>query len=124
MAKICLSAAHEDDRGVITDLLIGEEINAITSLTMRSGAVRGNHYHRETQQWTYVVSGEVTYAESPISGEKVLLPGLPGDLFLSEPWRVHAVRAEIASQIIVFTSGPRAGASYENDTVRVTDPIL
>lgn len=124
MVKLRREQAFQDERGVIVDLLIDENINAITYLTLALGAVRGNHFHNETRQWTFVISGRVTYAESSSGGAIDAVVGLPGDLFLSEPRMIHAVRADIESSIIVFTSGPRAGESYEKDTYRVDNPIL
>lgn len=124
MGRLDGAHAHQDERGTIVDLLVGTTVDAVTYLTFASGAVRGNHFHKETTQWTLVVEGCVTYAESK-TGQKVeTFIGRPGDLFVSEPHVIHAVKAEMNSSIVVFTSGPRAGASYENDTFRVPSPIL
>jgi hypothetical protein len=42
-----------------------------------------------------------------------------GDFFVSLPSEPHAFFALEDSEIITFTSGPRAGANYEEDTYRI-----
>jgi quercetin dioxygenase-like cupin family protein len=71
-----------------------------------------------------VTAGRISYAEAQQGGEAEHFVGSTGDLFISEPGVVHAVRAEMDSSIIVFTAGPRAGASYEDDTFRVSTPLF
>lgn len=124
MGRLDRAQAHKDQRGIIVDLLVDQSINAVTYLTLAPGAVRGNHFHKETTQWTFVMTGRITYAESTLGGLVESHCGEPGDLFVSEPSAVHAVRANIDSSIIVFTSGPRAGDLYEQDTYRVSPPII
>lgn len=124
MVKLSVEASHEDERGSITDLLVDKEINAVTSLTLLRGAVRGNHFHRQTTQWTLVTTGEITYAERKGDGPlKTHVAGV-GGFFVSEPGVSHAIRAESDASIIVFTSGPRAGQEYESDTFREEVALL
>ena len=59
MKKIKLSINHKDKRGLIIDLLEKKTINAITFITQKKGAVRGNHYHKKTIQWNYLLSGKI-----------------------------------------------------------------
>lgn len=124
MGRVDVSEVHQDDRGVIVDLLVNENINAVTYLTLAAGAVRGNHFHKETTQWTFVVSGRITYAESTTRDDLESYIGQPGNLFVSNPSVIHAVKAVVESSIVVFTSGPRAGDSYEEDTYRVETSII
>lgn len=125
MGKLTLETAHEDERGTIIDLLTGGSIDAVTALTLKKGAVRGNHFHKKTRQWTYVIAGQITYGDKGKGeAEAEFNIGLVGDLFFSEAGFVHAIRAEEDSSIIVFTSGPRAGDDYETDTFRTEPPLL
>lgn len=113
---------HEDDRGVIQDLL--GKVDGVTEIFTRAGAVRGNHVHKETVQWTYVVSGRLFAAaqETPgVASGRVLEAG---DL-LEEPAGVpHAWKALEDTTVLVFTQGPRSGEAYETDTRRLEVPIL
>ena len=54
-----LKVDFEDSRGQIQDLIQDQNINAITKITFVKGAVRGNHFHKKTIQWNYLISGKV-----------------------------------------------------------------
>ena len=41
---------HTDERGTIADVFFGTNINHVSIITSRAGAIRGNHYHLETIQ--------------------------------------------------------------------------
>lgn len=113
---------YEDERGVIQDLL--GPVDAITRIFTVTGAVRGNHMHRFTEQYTYVVSGRLLAVCLLRDGgrREVELP--PGQL-LHEPAGVpHAWQALADTTVLVFTKGPRAGTAYETDTIRLEEPIL
>lgn len=125
--KMDLQPQHKDDRGEICDLLVNESIDAITRISFSKGAVRANHYHKLTTQWTYVTSGKLIYASRGVDGvvdtikEEVLLAG---DMVVSLPNEVHAFKAVDESEILVFTKGPRAGFDYELDTFRLEVPLI
>lgn len=111
---------HEDARGVIQDLLGG--IDAVTEITTVKGAVRGNHIHAQTVQWTYVVSGRMLFAKEE---EEVLTAEFgPGSLILEAAGIPHAWRALEDTTVLVFTRGPRSGDAYESDTQRLAVPLL
>ena len=56
-----LLPAFKDKRGEIIDIIDNEKINSVTIITFSKGAIRGNHYHKKTIQWNYVLDGEVIY---------------------------------------------------------------
>ena len=56
MEIIKVKMVHSDNRGYIKDLVENENINAVTIITLTKGAIRGNHYHKETFQWNYIIS--------------------------------------------------------------------
>lgn len=111
----------EDERGVIQDLL--GKIDSVTEITSVSGAVRGNHIHAETVQWTYVVSGKLLVATEGRDGLKTQEVG-PGEMVREAPGVPHAWRALKDTRVLVFTRGPRSGADYESDTQRLEIPLL
>lgn len=117
------SPAFEDDRGVITDILAKEPIEYVTLITSRAGAVRGNHYHRETHQWIYVLSGRLQVL-TQLPGEPVRQADLEaGDLIENVPNESHAMIATTDASFLVFTRGPRGGEDYERDTYRLAEPL-
>ena len=115
--------AFRDDRGEITDILDGTTFDSLTILTCRRGSVRGNHYHKATTQFTYVLHGRVRlYTQNP--GRRIETKLLKaGDLVISPPLERHAFRALADSELLAFCSGPRAGKEYESDTFKLDVPI-
>lgn len=125
MEIINLKPAFSDSRGDITDLIDGNEINAITYISFAKNAVRGNHYHKHTIQWNYVISGEillVTQMPGRDIVEKILTKG---DYVVSYENERHALKGiSDYSEVLIFTKGPRAGSDYEEDTFRLSEDEL
>jgi quercetin dioxygenase-like cupin family protein len=105
----------EDERGTIEDWFKGVTVTEITTLT---GAVRGNHFHSESDQWTLVLSGRLLLADGEARVELS-----PFTLYYTAPGTPHAWKALEDTICLVFTSGPRAG-DYESDTHRLKEPLL
>jgi quercetin dioxygenase-like cupin family protein len=111
-----LTDRFEDGRGVIQDLL--GPVDAVTEIFTCKDAVRGNHVHLLTEQWTYVVYGSLLSAVSSDAGVCRRVVG-HGDLIFEPPGMPHAWRALEDTKVLVFTRGPRSGESYETDTMRL-----
>jgi quercetin dioxygenase-like cupin family protein len=108
----------EDDRGLIEDL-IAAPLDSVTRIYTRKGAVRGNHTHNETTQWTYIIHGTLQVVTRAAGGEPFTEECGPGDLLCEEPGIAHAWKALEDTVVLVFTRGPRSGANYESDTQRL-----
>ena len=59
MKKIKIKINFKDTRGIIVDLLEKKKINAITYITQNKGKVRGNHFHKKTTQWNYLITARI-----------------------------------------------------------------
>lgn len=123
--KKTLKANYSDKRGQIIDILQDEKINSTTIITFKKkGVVRGNHFHKKTIQWNYVLDGEVMYY-SQVPGKKLdKIKISAGDLTVSYSLQKHAFKSLKKSRILVLTKGPRAGKNYEIDTYRLNDKPL
>lgn len=122
MRKIITKVNFRDHRGSIIDLIQKEKINAVTYITINKNKVRGNHFHKRTYQWNYIVSGRmklITRFKKKIQ-YKVLKKG---DLFLTVPKEHHALIGITKCEVLVFTKGPRGGKEYETDTFRLSDDL-
>lgn len=107
----------EDSRGSIQDLL--GHVDAVTEICTRKDSVRGNHVHEQTTQWTYVVSGRMLVASKPDGVLQTYECGT-GALVCEPAGIPHAWKALEDTVVLVFTQGPRSGADYESDTLRLT----
>ena len=117
---------HQDERGTIADIFYKLNVNHACLISNAPGAVRGNHYHKLTTQYTFIVAGSLEYySKSVDSTEPVdVLEAKGGDFIISEPNEIHALRAGPQGCVfIAFAEGPRGGEDYENDTFRV-DSII
>lgn len=124
MEIIPLQPAFEDERGSITDLIGDDTINAVTLITFAKGAVRANHYHEHTVQWNYVMSGEILLATQFPGGERVERILKKGEFAVTRENERHALMGVTDSEVLILTKGPRAGSQYENDTFRLTEPLI
>lgn len=112
-----MSDRYEDERGFIQDLL--GPIDSVTHIRTVEGAIRGNHVHHRTMQWTLILSGSMLM----VQGEKEGAVG-PGVLVEEAPGIPHAWKALEDTECLVFTRGPRSGENYESDTERLREPLL
>jgi len=115
--------SFEDDRGIIKDILIREPVDAITLIQSKKGVVRGNHYHKDTTQWVYVLSGQLQSLTQKGLDPVVEQIVNSGDLIVAEPMESHTLVAIEDTDFFVFTRGPRWGDSYEDDTYRLDTPL-
>ena len=124
MKKIKIKINHKDSRGVIIDLLEKKKINAITYITQKKGKIRGNHFHKKTIQWNYLIKGKikiVTKKRNKGVQEMILSRG---DLVVTSSNESHAIKAIEYAEYLVFTQGPRGGKEYERDTFRLSEPLI
>ncbi len=124
MKKIEMPISNEDDRGIIQDLVENELINAITRITFKTGATRANHYHKETTQWNYVISGRIRLVTKLPDQEVSDVVMEVGELYETVPMEQHALQALEDAELLVFTRGPRGGQDYETDTYRLETPLI
>ena len=114
----------EDERGQIIDILENEIIEHVTMISSKEGSIRGNHYHKESVQYTYVVKGRLKLL-TQMPGEQVKTTTIePRDLVFTPPMEKHALMALEDSEFLVLTRGPRGGGNYEKDTYRLTEKLI
>ncbi|MBY0539783.1 cupin domain-containing protein [Patescibacteria group bacterium] len=116
-----LTPAFSDARGDIFDLL-EEKVGHVGMITFTKGAVRANHYHRESTQYSYVLEGKIrltTYAVDGSQKEETIL--VPGSFSRIPPLYVHRYEALEDSKILDMTTLSRTDDGYEQDTVRITN---
>jgi quercetin dioxygenase-like cupin family protein len=119
-----IKVSFSDKRGEITDIISKETIEHITIIRSEKGAIRGNHYHKETQQYLYIMSGCVQAVSQMPEGEKIIRTLHTGDLVSHKPDERHAFLALEETTWLVLTKGLRGGLDYEKDTYRLEEPLI
>jgi quercetin dioxygenase-like cupin family protein len=114
-----LKPAFQDNRGKITDIIQHTPFDSVTIITCVKGAIRGNHFHKESIQYSYVLSGQILaytqLPDGPVESQHLV----EGDMLESLPLERHALYALEDSVLLIITRGPRGGKGYEDDTFRV-----
>jgi quercetin dioxygenase-like cupin family protein len=126
MKRYSVKINFKDKRGAITDVIVNQKIDTITHITFTKGAVRGNHFHKKTIQYDYVLKGELECAtRKGLKGKIVKTIIKQGDVIVHPARECHAFKAvKGTAEILSITYGPRRGNDFELDTVRLKEPIL
>ena len=114
-----MKPVFSDERGQITDIIQHIPFDSVTIITCVSGAVRANHYHKESIQYSYVLSGRMLALAQLPDGPVEKTELAAGDMLESPPFERHALHALEDSVLLIITRGPRGGKDYEADTFRV-----
>jgi len=125
-----LEINHADERGTIRDIFVSSPKDHCCIITFTPNAVRANHFHKVSTQYTYVIDGEILMSsclvdqDGEFAGniEQVVLG--PGDLVTHPPFHAHAFRAVSSASILAFADGVRGGVDYENDVYRLKNSLV
>ena len=80
------------------------EVNFIET---KAGQVRGNHYHRQTRELFFIVSGDVQVEVRDLgTGQHSEFVARAGDIFVIEPMEFHVFRVLTDAQWINMLSQP------------------
>ena len=119
-----------DIRGYIRDVFQNSPKDHCSIVTFNKGAVRGNHYHKKSTQYSYLLSGKLTLRYSKVDkngnikgkiNKKIIGPNI---LITHRPYEAHAFIANKKSLMIAFADGLRGGKDYEKDTYRLKYKII
>lgn len=114
----------KDKRGTITDIFTNSPKDHATIIFSKKGSVRGNHYHKKSTQYDFVVSGQLTVLSQKIGSTKIEKHILkPNDLLRHDPMEAHTLIANKDTVFIAFVDGLRGGSDYEKDTFRLEKPL-
>jgi len=113
----------KDKRGLIADIIYKKNINHVAYIYSKKDSIRGNHFHKKTSQYTFVVEGKIEYYYKKQNRiKKTILK--KGHLVLNKPNEIHTFKTiSQNSLMIVFTLGIRGGKDYEKDTYRVNSIV-
>lgn len=117
-----LKVNFEDKRGKIIDIFVSNPKDHCTIVTFNKGAVRGNHFHKKTCQYTFVIEGKLLLISQKVNSQGQLIGNqkkkiiLENSLIVHKQNHAHAFKALRYSKILAFADGLRGGKNYSSDT--------
>lgn len=97
MRILCEEDVHEDERRRLTQLFTAP-IAQVNLYEAKNGAILGDHFHRETDEYFYVVQGRIMYNESRILNT--------GDIFVVYPQENHRIECLEDVKLMSFLTRP------------------
>ena len=129
MKKI-LKCNYNDKRGQIIDIFINKPKDHCTLVTFNKNAVRGNHFHKKSTQYSFIISGKLIMMTAKVGKNGKLLSKIKKEIvkannFIThKPFYAHAFKAITKSNLLAFANGKRGGKNYENDTFRLEKKLI
>tara|TARA_X000000950_G_scaffold29994_1_gene32454 strand:+ start:8809 stop:9198 length:390 start_codon:yes stop_codon:yes gene_type:complete len=121
---------QRDKRGYILDIFINKPKDHCTLVTFNKNSIRGNHYHKKSVQYSFIIEGKFLMITSKVD-KNGKLKGRPlkkivkqNDLITHKPFHAHAFKAKTKSIMLAFADGIRGGKNYEKDTFRLLKPLI
>jgi dTDP-4-dehydrorhamnose 3,5-epimerase-like enzyme len=131
MPKIkLLKKSFEDKRGKIIDVFVKSPKEHCLIVTFKKGAVRGNHYHKKSTQFSFLLSGELDFYFAKVDKKngkvkKIKKRKIKKNTFITHwPFEAHAFRSRKDSILVAFSCGIRGGSKYEKDTFRLKTKLI
>ena len=81
---------HRDERGVLREIARGGNWAEVNEYERKAGSVSGNHYHKETEELFYIISGSADVIMVNIgTNEKTEFTAKANDSFSVHPNEAH-----------------------------------
>ncbi|MDB9937286.1 hypothetical protein OAD13_04460 [Candidatus Pelagibacter sp.] len=127
-----LKTNFKDKRGKIIDVFQNIKFEHSTIITFNKNAVRANHFHKKSVQYSLIIDGKFIAKEAKINKKmkyninKVKTYKIGANyLFAHKPYEAHAYKCvSPKGTMIVFTRGVRGGKNYEDDTYRLEKKLI
>lgn len=114
----------EDARGRIMDIFENAPKEHCVILTTKKGGVRGNHYHNNSLQYDFIISGKMKIFGQKVGSKKIETKIVGADSWLEwDKNEAHEFVAIEDTTFITFVNGPRGGEKFETDTIRLKTPL-
>jgi len=98
---------RRDDRGLFSEIVNGFSFAAVSRGRMRVGAVMGNHFHKRTRIFFFLVSGSAAVKTVDVAtGATDAFQLSDGEGVYLEPGESHSIRYEAESEFLMLKSLP------------------
>jgi dTDP-4-dehydrorhamnose 3,5-epimerase-like enzyme len=121
---------YKDKRGRIVDIFINQPKDHCTLVTFNKRAVRGNHFHKRSTQYAFVISGKLKMLTAKVDKNGKLIGKITKKIISQniliehKPYYAHAFEALEKSNMLAFVNGIRGGKNYEKDTFRLKNKLI
>lgn len=106
MQKLSTYFKRLDERGGFWGIT-QERWAEVNFIETAAGQVRGKHYHKETRELFFIISGEIDIVVEDLrSGERFEMTVTKGDVFIIEPYELHTFRTKTDAQWLNMLSRP------------------
>jgi len=94
-----------DNRGKLIEVLLNINYKQMNHVITKKGFVRGNHYHKRTREFFYILHGKIVVTVTNIKTKKTTrFTAGPGSCFIIEPYENHTVEFIEDTEWIVLLS--------------------
>ena len=120
----------KDKRGRIVDIFTNQPKDHCTLVTFKKKAVRGNHFHKRSTQYAFVISGRLKMLTAKVDKNGKLIGKTTEEIISKniliehKPYCAHAFKALEKSNMLAFVNGIRGGKNYEKDTFRLKNKLI
>jgi dTDP-4-dehydrorhamnose 3,5-epimerase-like enzyme len=121
---------QKDKRGYILDIFINDPKDHCTVVSFNEKAIRGNHFHKKSEQYSFILEGRLLMYLAKVDKEGKIKGNLKkkivkkNDLISHKPYEAHAFKAITKSIMLAFADGLRGGKNYEKDTFRLKEKLI
>ena len=121
---------QKDKRGYILDIFTNDPKDHFTVLSFNKKAIRGNHYHKKSIQYSFILEGKLLMYSAEVDNYGKIKNNLKkkivkkNDLISHKPFEAHAFKAITKSLMLAFADGLRGGKNYEKDTFRLKEKLI
>ncbi len=125
-----LKINFKDKRGIILDIFTKNPKDHCTLVSFNKNTVRGNHYHKKSIQYSFILEGSLTMCTCKVNKSGKFIGKIKKkivkkfDLIKHDAYVSHAFKSLNKSKILAFADGVRGGKSYEKDTYRLVEKLI
>jgi len=129
MKKI-LKNSFKDKRGTIVDIFVNSPKDHCTLVTFNRNAIRGNHFHKKSTQYSFIISGKLLMLSAKVNKKGIVIGKVKKDILkinsivTHKPFHAHAFKAITKVKFLAFADGKRGGKHYEKDTFRLGKKLI
>lgn len=115
LVPVAPTFVREDARGTFIEVLNRGPWETVLLGRMHTGAILGNHYHKHTSVFIYLIRGSAEVVQVDVRTLRQSQTQVAeGAGLLLEPWRAHAIRFAADAEVLALKS--RAFDAEDSDT--------